>query len=64
MDIDVKCQNCGRTHKIPLDTIAKEGSKHCPCGTTINFKDEGGGARAASKSLGDLDKAIKKFGKS
>ena len=49
--------------RFTLDDVAKQRTLRCSRGHSVKMQDEGGGARKASKALGDLDKALKKFGK-
>ena len=61
--IETKCPDCGSRVRFTLDDVAKQRTVRCSRGHSVKMRDEGGGARKASKALNDLDKALKKFGK-
>lgn len=61
--LDTECPDCGGTVRFTLEDVAKERTVRCSRGHSVQLRDEGGGARKVTKALGDLDKAIKKFGK-
>ncbi len=61
--IETKCPDCGSKVRFTLDDVAKQRTVRCSGGHSVKMRDQGGGAREASKALSDLDKALKKFGK-
>jgi len=61
--MEADCPSCGSKVRFTLDDVAKERTVRCSRGHSVKMQDEGGGARGASKALGDLDKALKRFGK-
>lgn len=61
--MDTECPDCGSRVRFTLDDVAKQRTVRCSRGHTVKMRDEGGGARKASKALSDLDKALKNFGK-
>lgn len=61
--METECPDCGSRVRFTLDDIAKQRTVRCSRGHLVKLQDEGGGARKASKALGDLDMALKKFGK-
>lgn len=63
MDFEIECPECGATVKASIQDVAKQQTVRCRRGHRIALKDEGGGARKAQKSLDDLDRARRDFGK-
>lgn len=61
--IETECPDCGSKVRFKLDDVAKQRSVRCSRGHSVKLQDKGGGARKASKSFSDLDKALKRFGK-
>lgn len=61
IDADIDCPECGVKVKATLSDWAAGVTKVCRNGHAIKL--EGKGAKEAKKSLDDLDKAIKNFGK-
>lgn len=61
--MEAECPDCGSKVPFTLDDVAKQRTVRCSRGHSVKMRDEGGGARKASKGLSDLDKALKKFGK-
>ncbi|WP_272028102.1 hypothetical protein [Kocuria rosea] len=61
--IETKCPDCGSRVRFTLDDVAKQRTVRCSRGHSVKMRDEGGGARKASKALRDLNKTLKKFGK-
>ena len=49
--------------RFTLDDVASQRTVRCSRGHSVKLKDEGGGARKASKALGDLEKTLKKPGR-
>lgn len=63
LDFDVDCPNCGVKVKVALQDVAKQRTVKCRRGHSIALKDDGGGARKTQRSLDDLERALKRFGK-
>lgn len=61
--IETECPDCGGRIRFTLDDVAKQRSVRCSRGHNVKLQDEGGNARKASKSMDDLDRALKDFGK-
>jgi predicted nucleic acid-binding Zn ribbon protein len=61
--LEAECPDCGAKLRFTLDDVAKQRSVRCSSGHSVELQDEGGGARKAAKSLSDLDKTLKRFGK-
>ena len=61
--MESKCPDCGSRVRFTLDDVAKQRTVRCSRGHSVKMRDEGGGARKASKALRDLNKTLKKFGK-
>jgi DNA-directed RNA polymerase subunit RPC12/RpoP len=61
--IEIDCPDCGAKLRFTLDDLAKQRSVRCSRGHNVKLQDEGGGARKAAKSLSELEKKLKKFGK-
>ncbi len=59
----VKCPDCDAKLKATVEDLAKQRTVRCANGHAIALKDSGGGARTAQKSLGDLERTLKNFGK-
>lgn len=57
-DLEEAC-DCGGTFRFSVDDVAKERTLRCSGGHDVTLKDDGGGAAKASRSLRDLDKALK-----
>ena len=49
--------------RFTLDDVASQRTVRCSRGHSVKLKDEGGGARKASKALSDLEKTLKKLGR-
>lgn len=61
--METNCPDCGGGVIYTLDDVAKQRTVRCSGGHLVKLRDEGGGARKASKALSDLDMALRKFGK-
>jgi transposase len=61
--LETECPDCGGKIRFELEDVARRRTVRCSRGHSVKLKDEGGGARKASKALNDLDKALKRFGK-
>lgn len=61
---ETECPDCGGRVRMSLEDVARQRTVRCSRGHTVKLHDEGGGARRASSALGDLDKALRRFGKS
>ncbi len=60
--IAIECPVCGSIVRFTFDDVARQRTVRCSRGHQVKLQDEGGGARKVTKSLSDLDKALKKFG--
>lgn len=63
MDLELDCTECGRRVKATTRDLAAQRTVTCPSGHRIKLVDKGGGGRGVQKSMDDLDKALKNFGK-
>ena len=63
LDLDITCPDCGSPLRATLDDVARERTVRCGRGHSINLRDEGGGARSATKSLSDLERTLKRLGR-
>jgi transposase len=61
--METKCPDCGGKVRFTLDDVASQRTVRCSRGHSVKLKDEGGGARKASKALSDLEKTLKKLGR-
>lgn len=61
LDFDIKCPECGSPVRATLDDVARERTVRCSRGHGIKLRDEGGGARSATKSLDELDKTLRRL---
>jgi hypothetical protein len=62
LEWDFKCLNCGRTLKIKFREMHPGNTKRCICGTEIRF--DGDDMRKAQRAWNDLERTIKRLGKS
>ncbi|WP_281228079.1 hypothetical protein [Flavobacterium aquiphilum] len=64
--IEVKC-NCGRKHSVTLQDVSNRKNIKCGCGITIQLTDSGGSVSKSisdiNKSMGNLEKSLKRLGK-
>lgn len=60
--METECPDCGAKLRLTLEDLARQRTVRCSRGHNVKLKDEGGGARKASKALSDLEKSLKKFG--
>jgi hypothetical protein len=63
--IPIKCDQCGKVTKKPIRWIRTNSEFSCPCGRKIRinasqFRRE---MAKVDKSIANLEKALKKFGK-
>lgn len=63
LSIPVECGECGAELSTTTREIARGVTKVCPQGHRTTFRDDGGGAKAAQKSMDSLDAALKRFGR-
>lgn len=61
--LETECPDCGAKLQFELEDVARQRTVRCSRGHSVKLKDEGGGARKASKALNDFEKAVKRFGK-
>ncbi len=62
--LETECPDCGGRVRMSMEDIARQRTVRCARGHAVKLKDEGGGVRKVVGALGDLDKALKRFGKS
>jgi hypothetical protein len=62
LKIDYTCPRWGRTMKIKLNEMHPGNTKRCICGTEIRF--DGDDMRKAQRAWDDLERTIKRLGKS
>lgn len=65
MDIDlpnVACPDCSAKVRVTLDDVAKQRTVRCSRGHAVTLKDQGGGARKATRAMDDFEQALKKLG--
>lgn len=64
--IEVKC-DCGRKHSVTLQDVSNRKTIKCGCGVSIQLQDSNGSVKenvsSVNKSIGDLEKMLKKLGK-
>lgn len=61
--IEAPCPECGKKIRCTLDDIAKQRTVRCAGGHSVKLVDEGKGAAKVTKTLKDLEKAFKQFGR-
>jgi hypothetical protein len=62
LDFDFDCPNCGHKMKIRVEEMYPGNSKTCLCGCEIRFT--GDDARKVQRAIDDLERTLKRFGKS
>lgn len=63
IDLDLDCPECGSTVKVTSAQVAAQRTVRCRRGHAIKLQDDGGGFRKVQRSLDDLDRTLKDFGK-
>ena len=58
-----ECPDCGCRVRFTLADVVEQRTARCSREHSVKMRDERGGARKASTALGDLDQALKTFGK-
>lgn len=61
--VDFDCPECGAAVKATTRDVAHGRTVTCRRGHRLHLQDDGGGARKIQKSMDDLDKVLKNFGK-
>ena len=65
--IEIECGKCKRKHKVTLKQVTQKKIIKCLCGVNLELEDKDGSVarsiRDVNKSLGDLRRKLKRFGK-